>query len=286
VLTARLAVGDPNPAAAIAASKAAEQLAADSKYVEAAAKYREAFALDPRPEFLCNVGVAYQRAKQLPKAQVYLAECLRRGGHFEAAFVTAIRTGLEAVEAKLRDGDFTPLDVVVEPRGALVRVDDDPPAEAMVGSRLIYVPFGHHTLAVTADGFVEQRREVDVVSRSQRQVTIQLVARPRTITRTTRRSRAPAVVTLVTTLALGGGSAGAYLYARNVMRDAGSTTINRPTYDATVDRSRGWQHISWALAGGAGVSAIATVLLWRRGGTRIEVSTSSGGGAISWGGPW
>src|SRR4051812_5149464 len=92
---------DSNGPAAIAAAKQAEHLASAGKYDDAASKFQEAFSLDARAEYLCNIGVAYQRAQRLPKAQIYLAECLRRGGSFDATFVDAIRKGLEVVEAKL-----------------------------------------------------------------------------------------------------------------------------------------------------------------------------------------
>src|SRR5438094_8539337 len=74
VMAARAAAADP--AAADAAADAAMQLGQAGDLAGAAAKFRAAYQQDPtRPQFLCNVGVAYFNAgADLPRAPTRSAD--------------------------------------------------------------------------------------------------------------------------------------------------------------------------------------------------------------------
>jgi len=65
VLAAR-ATADPATAEQRAAE--AKDRATHGDLPGAAAKFREAYAADPRPDLICNVGIAYYKAKDLPRA--------------------------------------------------------------------------------------------------------------------------------------------------------------------------------------------------------------------------
>src|SRR5688500_4665223 len=97
VAVARVASADDDPA--LTAARAAEQLGKAGNFVGAAAKFREAYKLDPRPQFLCNVGVAYFNAKDHPRAQLYLGECLQRANALDATLVKRLRTLVTSAEA-------------------------------------------------------------------------------------------------------------------------------------------------------------------------------------------
>src|SRR5215470_17873339 len=83
---------DPRTADQAAAEADARARAKD--YLGAAAKFREAYAADPRPDLICNVGVAYHKAQELPRAQLFLSRCLERGSALDSAFIDVVRATL------------------------------------------------------------------------------------------------------------------------------------------------------------------------------------------------
>ena len=72
LLTAVLSVAPvqalADPAGAERAVAEAEAMAERGDLVGAAVRYRDAFRKHPRPDLMCNVGVAYYKAKDLPRA--------------------------------------------------------------------------------------------------------------------------------------------------------------------------------------------------------------------------
>src|SRR6187401_2934009 len=96
VLIAAVCAAHARPAHADAAAadalvRDAEALAAAGDFLGAAAKFREAYTADRRIELMCNVGIAYHKAKDLSRSQLYLSHCLKRGVALEAQFVAAVR---------------------------------------------------------------------------------------------------------------------------------------------------------------------------------------------------
>ena len=69
----------------------AAALAGQGKLSEAAAAFRAAYAEDPRPQLICNAGVAYYKASDLPRAAYYLEQCRAIGGQPAIAAVTMLR---------------------------------------------------------------------------------------------------------------------------------------------------------------------------------------------------
>jgi hypothetical protein len=140
----------------------AEALAKQGDFVGAAGKFKIASARDPRPELICNVGVAYYKAKLLPRAQLFLNRCLERGTALDPKFVASVRKVLESVESALRGGEFTPVDIVVEPAGASITVQAFGADESFIGSRVVWLSRGKQTLIAHAEGYSEQTIDVDV----------------------------------------------------------------------------------------------------------------------------
>jgi hypothetical protein len=154
----------------VSANPASDAAAADAKtkakandFVGAAAKFREAYAADPSPDLMCNVGVAYFKAKDLPRAERYLDQCEAVGKSLEPTFLAKIATVHQAVITKLGAGDFTPVDLSVEPATASVAIEGGVPFdEPVVGSRRVWFPAGkHYKLTVHAEGYVDQTAELD-----------------------------------------------------------------------------------------------------------------------------
>jgi hypothetical protein len=159
VAAAAVARADPQTATRLAAEADALALAKD--YVGAAAKFREAYAADPRPELICNVGVAYLRAKELPRAQLFLSRCLERGSALKGKFIDDVRATMSRLEASLKAGRYTPVDVVVEPRFATVAIDAFAPDEAFEGGRTLWLAFGTYHVTVRADGYAPRTVELN-----------------------------------------------------------------------------------------------------------------------------
>lgn len=304
-----------DPAGADRAAADAQVRADAGDFFGAAAKYREAFREQPRPDLMCNVGVAYYKAKDLPRAQRYLDQCLRIGASLDAGFITNVRKVLTAVEQKLASGKFTPIDLAIQPDTAASTLDGGVHDEAIVGSRRVWVPFGSYTLVVHAEGFVDEKQPIVADNTKPRSISVKLLpASSTTVTSDTsdgatrsgagsgqtgsepsssrsgaappapappRRSLVAPIVASAASGAFGGLALGFYLSARNTGADAEKATSG-DNYEALSDTARDRQHVSWVIGGAAGVAAIVAVVLWYRA-TRspAQVDVSATGSSAS-----
>ena len=98
-LCAARASADPAVADKLAAEAATK--ADHSDFPNAATKYREAYAADPRPDFMCNVGIAYYKAKDLTRAERYLEQCEQIGKALDAKFLDSVAKVHKAVNLSL-----------------------------------------------------------------------------------------------------------------------------------------------------------------------------------------
>jgi hypothetical protein len=166
ILLAGAAHALADSSAADRAAAEAQTRAANNDFVGAAAKYREAFSAEPRPDLMCNVGVAYYKAKDLPRAQRYLEQCLSIGTSLDRGFITNVKKVLTAVETTLTAGSFTPVDLFVQPPTASTSVEGDVVFdEPIVGSRRVWFPFGRYRLTVHAAGHVDRVIEIEAKDR-------------------------------------------------------------------------------------------------------------------------
>jgi hypothetical protein len=163
----------------------ARQMAADADavakgggYARAAVLFRRAYALDDRPEYQCNAGIAYWKARDLTGAQLYLTMCLDRGSHLDAKLVKSMRAVLDAVEDKLRTGNYGPVDIAATPASAEVYLDVLGDDVAFHGARLVWLPFGVHELRVRAPGYGPEIKSIKVESRTPSKVAITLAPVP------------------------------------------------------------------------------------------------------------
>jgi len=268
----------------------AEQLATRGDNVGAAAKFREAFAADPRPALICNVGVAYSRANELPRAHLFLVRCLERAAVLEPDFVSKIRAAVVDLERKLRAGDFTPVDVVVDPPSATVAVSGYAPDEAFVGSRMLWLPYGHHSLAISAAGRTTQTIPVDVSSRAVMPIRVALepVVTPEVpvITRhppppppepapvVVHRSRLPAIGATTITAVAAGVAVLSYRFARS-NADKAEFALSDDAF-AEAERSVDRWNLAFGISTGVAVlGAAASAYLWVRARRARVTATSS-----------
>lgn len=173
-LLARPAAADETAVTAKQRADEADALAKSGDFLGAAAAYKAAHALDPRAEYQCNVGVAYWKARDLPRAQLFLNVCLSRGSHLPATFVESVRLVLATVEDRLREGEFAPVDVVVRPAAAEVRIAGWAEDDVFVGSRLVWLPYGEHVLEIRAPGYLATTRPLSIAARDGVDVRIDL----------------------------------------------------------------------------------------------------------------
>jgi hypothetical protein len=156
----------------------ANGLAKQGDFVGAAGKFKLAYASEARPALICNVGVAYYKAKQLPRAHLFLNRCLERGTALDPKDVASVRKVLESVETALRSGEFTPIDIVVEPAGATIIVQAFGEDESFIGSRVIWLARGKQTLIAKAEGYIDQSVTIDAKGRDLQPVKITLQRAP------------------------------------------------------------------------------------------------------------
>lgn len=239
---------------------------------------------------MCNVGVAYYKAKDLPRAERYLDQCLVIGKSLDAAFLDNVAKVEKVVVDKLKSGDFSPVDLVVEPSTAETVIEGpDMHGDSVVGSRRIWLPFGGYTLKIHAEGYADQSVTVDATAHTPviKRVALERAAtkpvaeqtpiadQPPQVTATTALQAPPVEVhaeqksklpALVATGVTGAATVTTILFwsiARSHASDAGNA-MNPDVYFDEVDAARTNQHRSWIAGAVTGVAAAASAFLWYR----------------------
>lgn len=283
-----LAIASP----AVADRASADKLAADAnalasqgKLAEAAATFRAAYAADPRPQLICNVGVAYYKANELPRAAFYLEECRAVGGQLDAAFLDNVDKVLAAVRHVLAAGDFTPVTLSMDPPTAAATLEGSPFDEPIVGQRSVWLPFGTYRVHVHQDGYVDHDEPVRAVDRKPISVHVTLAKPapvepvhvappppakplpakplPAPVVIETHRSRIPAIAATAGTVVLGAVGGLLYLHALD-LNDQAARTHDYSAYKSLRASTLDDKHYAWIAGGLAGVAAIASGLLWYR----------------------
>jgi hypothetical protein len=290
VVAAAVARADPQTATRLAAE--ADALARAKDYVGAAAKFREAYAADPRPDLICNVGVAYHKAQELPRAQLFLSRCLERGSSLEGKFIDVVRATMGRLEASLKAGRYTPVDVVVEPRFATVAIDAFAADEAFEGGRTLWLAFGTYHVTARADGYTPQTVELTARDRAvlplrialEREVVVAPPKRdpepaekapppvgvsglttgePERPPAPRRPSMLPAIAATAATVAAASFAIVARLQAGD-HADRASFALDEDNYQSEADATRRWNNLFGAGLAVAGVGAVASGYLWFR----------------------
>jgi hypothetical protein len=277
-----------DPGTADRLAREAETLAATGDFLAAAARFREAYAADPRAELICNVGVAYHKATDLPRAQLTLTRCLERGTALDPKFVEAARAVLASVEGTLRVEAYTPLEIVVEPPSATVAIASFADDETFVGSRVVWMPYGTHRVTFSADGYREQVIEVVASSHDRTPVRAKLervvLVVPRVTPRahTEQRSKIPAIVATGITVFLISGAAYSYNEA-HVRAERAPFALSDEIYANDLEDVDSWNRRMVISASLALVGAGASSLLWYRALQPVQVEIApSGSGVAMW----
>jgi hypothetical protein len=173
---AALHAAPPDEALELARSAEASGQAGD--YVAAISLFKAAWALDPRVEYRCSVGVAYYRAKDLPRSHLFLTECLAQGAALPASFVAQVRDVLSLVEVRLATGGYAPVDIAISPPSAAVRISAFALDEPVPRGGRIWLPLGTHVVVVQAAGHVAQQRVLALTTSDPRPLMVDLVPVP------------------------------------------------------------------------------------------------------------
>jgi len=273
------AMARADAASAVRAGTEAERLAKAGAFTEAAGRFREAYRLDPLPKYLCNVGVAYQKAKQLAKAHLYLGECLRTGRGLDPEFLAKVESVVQSVEATLRESGFVAVEIAVTPATASLELETFDRDEHFVGSRTLWMTTGRHTAIVSAEGYATQRVNIEATATTGK-VSIELVptvsgpsrpAEPRPASRGT----LPYIVA-ASALVLAGGAVGFEIAGRSKY-DESTSIEDDAAQEAAYDAANTRHYVAQALAAGALVGAgIAAYLFLRpQSESRVMVAPSA-----------
>jgi hypothetical protein len=297
----------------------AQRRAAANDFLGAATKYREAFSVSPRPDLLCNVGVAYYKARDLPHAQRYLAHCLEIGTSLDRAFIDSVKKVLDAVNEKLVAGDFTPVDVLVQPATASFAVGtfyDEP----FVGSRRVWFPYGVYILTFHAEGHVDKIVEIkaDAHTPVAARVTLDrapveprppvesgtgsgsgsgsatVTPRPQDpprpiIINPIPKSRVPPIVATTATFFAAVAAVVLYTTAKNKANTAADAQTE-PEWRDIADSVQLRERLAWGVGGLAVIGAVASGYLWYRAtrgpDSHVEVTATGDGATVSLTGRW
>lgn len=287
VIVGNIAHADPQ--AADRTADEANALAKQNQFAAAALKFREAFRADPRPELMCNVGVAYYKAKDLPRAQRYLEQCVQIGASVDAGFIGAVKQVLTSLDASLHGGAFTPVSFLIEPsQASITAVGNQPFDEPILGSRVVWFPRGTFTVVIHAEGYIDQTLAIDAEANDPITRSITLVRAPAVVAPglpapppTPNPRATPSRAKPIVATALAGVTAGAALACYGIARIHASDA-NRATklgdYDDNVHAAHTWQNVAIGSAVLAGVSALAATYLWTR---HVDLEPTARGATVS-----
>ncbi len=169
----------------------------ERKFRMAIDAFEESYRLAPRPAILFSIAQAYKRQYFLEKLDRDLLQAIsyyrryleddakgKRAGEASAALgdlePVALRLGLErggAAPAPPAPEGPRPARILVAPsvRNATARVDGGAPLE--LPSRIEVTP-GKHTVLIEAEGYLPERREVEVAAGESFPIDVRLVERP------------------------------------------------------------------------------------------------------------
>ncbi len=266
---------------ALALAQQATERAAAGDLAGAVTLFKRAYGTDARAEYQCNIGAAYFKLHDLPRAHAFLTVCLARAGALKPEAAASFREVLTFVDGELRGGGYAAVDVTVDPPAALVRPALFADDETFAAPHTFWLPLGKHDIVATATGFQRGSRQVDL-TRNER-VPLRLQLEPTPPPPPPERipgSRRPAAIALISAVGFLAIGVTFHVLAAST-RDDLSRLPAGPDYDDTHDRfalQRGVAIGGYALAAvGTGVG----IYLWRRAarGTLVPAAAVGADGA-------
>jgi hypothetical protein len=196
-----------------------------------------------------------------------------------------VRGVLANAEGLLKQGDFTPVDIVVDPEGTEVGIPTFVADASFVGSHLVWLPFGKHDLVFRAGDYIEQTLSITTENRDTMPIHIKLVKRPtkQTVVKREPRSKIPAIAASAVTVVCILWAGFSYTAAHD-RAEIAAKALDMTIYDKDKDFIDG-KNTQMAVAGGLAIlGAAASGYLWFRAlepTTKVEVTTTPTSAAVS-----
>lgn len=159
-----------------------QELAKQGAWSQAITAFKQADATQPRAQNACFIGLAYLRRELWAQAELYFTRC-----HDRASATDPLPSWAAEAESqlatKLRAENVAAITIDVTPAAAqpAIAVSGFLPDETL-GRGTIHLAPGHYALKVTAPGYPEVDRELDITDKAPQVVRIQLavpvVAKP------------------------------------------------------------------------------------------------------------
>ncbi|MFO0672135.1 MAG: PEGA domain-containing protein [Polyangiaceae bacterium] len=147
-------------------------MAKENNFVAARDAFAEAYRLFPHPSILLNLGIARGKSGQLVEAEQDLVKFLADDGGASADEIKSARQMLADVRDKLAT-----LSLDVKTSGAKATLDGKPVALVAGQPSPVRATAGQHTLHVEADGHEPLDQTVDLVSKVETPLTVELKPR-------------------------------------------------------------------------------------------------------------
>jgi hypothetical protein len=260
-----------------------QELAKQGAWSQAITAFKQADAAEPRAQNACFIGLAYLRRELWAQAELYFARC-----HDRAKAADPLPDWAAEAEAqlatKLRDENVAAITIDVTPATAqpTIAISGFLPDEAL-GRGTIHLPPGHYTMKVSAQGYPDVTRELDLADKTPRVVRVQLavpvVAVPPAPRPAPQRSYLPYYV-IGGGLALGIAGIVVDEVALQPLRD--DLRQSAPSFDAHSGSFDTWRDVTVGLwIGGVIATGVGTYLALRAHSTMaVSARVDRDGGAV------
>ncbi len=166
-----LAVADPTAPELRARG---EELAKQGRFTEAIDAFKAADKLESTATHACLIALAYTRRELWPQAEIWLATCQVRANPKDPLPDWA-PAEKDQIDQRLAAANVAPVTIAVTPAdaNAKVTVSSFAPDEQF-SPRTIHLPPGKHQIIITAPGYAEVHRDVDVVDKTAHTISVEL----------------------------------------------------------------------------------------------------------------
>lgn len=146
------------------------QLYRSGQYEEAIAAFRKAYAAQPHPALLFNIGQAQEKLGELEPALESYRGYLQAAP--EAQDRGAVETAIASLEQRIAESKIQALRIRSQPERAQVNVDGAPRGETPLELRL---PVGEHQVRLTLEGYESAERRVTLTRTSAVELDVTLL---------------------------------------------------------------------------------------------------------------
>ena len=264
------------------------------RYRDAIDLFSSADRLAPRPALAFNIARAYDKLNEPGPALAFYREYLRRGA--EAGSRASVERRVRELSAQLATRGLQQLTVLSTPSGAALSIDGRPFGATPATLEL---PLGAHRVALTAPGYAEQTRSIELGATDALLVEVQLGAAGSVTTAPTaasavatstqtatstsaaaateKKQLGPAWLVLGTGGAALAGAAVAEVMRSDALEDASAADVSQVELDENLAAADSYQTTARVLLGvGGALVVVGGALLWFELSRKPQATTSAG----------